>query len=203
MCLDIHSPALYFSLTPGTDGVVYMKGAVMRFRQAIILTVTLLIMSMGFFGGAEAKTIEAGHATVSWKGKGVIEDLGDGDRAFSGTITGTLLVKHLPEGSAPAQIHAGKIACQAIVHISEDNMQRQTALCIIRAHKDKDLAYGEMHCVGKKDECKGEFTFVCGRGGFRGITGTTPYVGGIIIENQKEGQIYGSAHWPELTYTLP
>jgi hypothetical protein len=33
-------------------------------------------MSMGLFCGAEAKTIDAGHATVSWKGKGVIDDLG-------------------------------------------------------------------------------------------------------------------------------
>jgi len=180
-----------------------MKGVVMRFRQSIIPTVTLLVMSMGFFCGAEAKTIEAGHATVSWKGKGVIEDLGDGDRAFSGTLTGTLLVKHLPEGSAPSQIHAGKIDCQAIVHISENTEERQTALCIVRVHKGKDLAYGEIRCVGKKDECKGEFTFVWRRGGFKGITGTTPFVGGIYIEQQKEGRIYGTAHWPEMTYSLP
>jgi hypothetical protein len=82
-----------------------MKGLVRLFRQSIIPTVTLLVMSMGLFCGAEAKTIEAGHATVSWKGKGVIDDLGDGDRVFSGTLTGTILVKHLPEGSEPAQIH--------------------------------------------------------------------------------------------------
>lgn len=183
--------------------VQYMKGVVMRFRQSIIPTATLLIVSMGFFCEAEAKTIEAGHATVSWKGKGVIEDLGDGDRAFSGTLTGTLLVKHLPEASAPAQIHAGKIDCQTIVHISESTEERQTALCIVRVHEGKDLAYGEMRCVGKKDECKGEFTWVWGRGGFKGITGTTPFVGGIYIEQQKEGLIYGNAHWPEMTYSLP
>jgi hypothetical protein len=45
-----------------------MKGVVMQFRQSIISTVALLIMSLGIFCGAEAKTIEAGHATVSWKG---------------------------------------------------------------------------------------------------------------------------------------
>ena len=50
---------------------------------------------------------------------------------------------------------------------------------------------------------KGEFTFVWGRGGFKGITGTTPFVGGIYIEQQKEGRIYGTAHWPEMTYSLP
>ena len=55
MCLDIHSPALYFSLTPGTDNVVYMKGAVMRFRQAIIPTVTLLIMSRDSSAGPRQK----------------------------------------------------------------------------------------------------------------------------------------------------
>jgi hypothetical protein len=67
-------------------------------------------MIMELFCGAEAKTVEAGHATVSWKGTGGIDDPGDGDRVFSGTITGTILVKHLPEGSRPAQIHAGQIS---------------------------------------------------------------------------------------------
>ena len=42
-----------------------------------------------------------------------------------------------------------------------------------------------------------------GKGRFKGITGTTPFFGGIYIEEEKAGQIYGSAHWPELTYTLP
>ena len=175
----------------------------MQFRQSIIPTVILLVMSMGLFCGAEAKTIEAGHATVSWKGKGVIEDLGDGNRVFSGTITGTLLVKHLPEGSAPAQIHAGELNCQAIFRISENNEERHAALCIMRVHEGKDLAYGEMRCAGKKDACKGEFTWVWGKGGLKGITGTTPYDGGIYIEQGKEGQIYGRAHWPEMTYSLP
>ena len=46
-------------------------------------------------------------------------------------------------------------------------------------------------------------TWVWGKGGFKGISGTTPFVAGIYIEEQKEGEIYGSAHWPELTYTLP
>jgi hypothetical protein len=175
----------------------------MRFRPSIITTVSLFIMIIVLFCRAEAKTVEAGHATVSWKGKGVIDDLGNGEKVFSGTITGTLFVKHLSEGSAPAQIHAGKIDCQAIFRISETEEERHNALCVIRTHEGKDFAYGEMQCVGKKDECKGEFTFVWGRGGFKGITGTTPYVGGIIIEDQKEGMIYGSAHWPEMIYKLP
>ena len=67
----------------------------MRFRRSIIPTVFLLGISMGLFYEAEAKTVAAGHATVSWKGKGVIDDLGDGNRVFGGTITGTILVKHL------------------------------------------------------------------------------------------------------------
>ena len=180
-----------------------MKGVVMRFRQSIIPTVPLLIMSMGLLCGAEAKTIQAGHATVSWTGQGVIDDLGDGDRIFRGTITGTILVKHLPEGSAPAEIHQTKLDCQAMIHISENQEVQQTALCILRAHQGKDLAYVEIRCVGTKGECKGEMTWVWGRGGFKGITGTTPFVATIYIEQQKAGRIHGSAHWPELTYTLP
>ncbi|MEK6763798.1 MAG: hypothetical protein AABY96_13900 [Nitrospirota bacterium] len=46
-------------------------------------------------------------------------------------------------------------------------------------------------------------TWVWGKGGFKSITGTTPFVASIFIEGQKEGEIYGSAHWPNLTYSLP
>ena len=175
----------------------------MQFRHFVTSAVILFIMSIGFFCGAEAKTIEAGHATVSWKGKGVIDDLGDGDRVFSGTLTGIILVKHLPEGSKPAQVHKTKMDCQAIIYLSKNVTERKTVLCILRAHEGKDLAYGEIRCVGKTGECKGEFTWVWGKGGFKGITGTTPFVAGIYIDKEKEGEIYGSAHWPNLTYTLP
>lgn len=48
---------------------------VVTFRPTVIGAVSLLIMGMGLFSEAEAKTIEAGHAAVSWKGKGVVEDL--------------------------------------------------------------------------------------------------------------------------------
>ena len=88
----------------------------MRFRPSVILTTTLLVLSMGLFYNTEAKTVDAGHATASWKGKGVIEDLGDGDRVFSGRLTGTILVKHLPEGSAPVQFHLTNMDCQAILY---------------------------------------------------------------------------------------
>ena len=64
-------------------------------------------------------------------------------------------------------------------------------------------ASGEMRCVGKKDDCRGEFTFSWGSGAFRGITGTTPFVGGINIERKEAGRIYGYAAWPNLTYSLP
>ena len=90
----------------------------------------------------------------------MIDDLGDGNRVFAGTITGIILVKHLPEGSAPAEIHAGKLDCQTIFRIGENNEERRTALCIVKVHDGKDLAYGEIRCAGKKDECKGEFMFV-------------------------------------------
>ena len=196
---------LYFPLTLGIEGAAaHMKGVVMRFRPSVILAMPLLFLSLGlFYYEAEAKTIDAGHATVSWKGKGVIEDLGDGDSVFSGTLTGVILVKHLPEGSEPAQVHKTKMDCQAILYINKNVEERKTLLCILRAHEGKDIAYGEIRCAGKTGECKGEFTWVWGKGGFKGITGTTPFVAGIYIDKEKEGEIYGSAHWPNLTYTLP
>ncbi|THJ25231.1 MAG: hypothetical protein CAF45_001635 [Nitrospira sp. CG24E] len=175
----------------------------MGFRRFIISTVVLLVISTGLLSMAEAATIEAGHATVSWTGQGVIDDVGDGDRIFRGKITGTMLVKHHPVGSAPSQIHKGKMDCQAILHISENQEGPKTGVCVIRAHEDKDLAYVEIRCVGTKGECKGEMTWAWGKGGFKGITGTTPFAASIYIEQGKAGRIHGSAHWPELTYTLP
>ena len=176
----------------------------MRFRPSVILAITLLFLSMGlFYYEAEAKTIEAGHGTVSWTGQGVIDNLGDGDRIFRGTITGAILVKHPSAGSAPPQIHKSKMDCQAIFHISENQEGPKTGVCIITAHEGKDLAYVEIRCAGIKGECKGEMTWAWGWGGFKGITGTTPFVSNIYIEQEKKGRIHGSAHWPNLTYTLP
>ena len=114
-----------------------------------------------------------------------------------------MLVKHLPVGLAPPQIHKGRMDCQAILHISENQEGPKTGVCIIRVHEDKDIAYVEIRCVGLKGECKGEMTWAWGKGGFKGITGTTPFVSVIYIEKAKAGRIHGSAHWPEMTYTLP
>lgn len=174
----------------------------MLFKQCNLWIATLLVVSIGLFNCAEAKTIEAGEATASWNGTGAIQDLGDGDRVFTGAITGTMFIRH-PEGSGHARIHAAKIDCQTVVRITENKEERQSALCVMTAHEGKDIAYGEMRCVGKKDDCRGEFTFSWGSGGFKGITGTTPFVGGINIERKEEGRIYGYAAWPNMTYSLP
>jgi len=175
----------------------------MRFRYSFTMMATFLAISLGLFWGAEAATIHAGHATMSWTGQGVIDTLSNGDRIFSGTITGAILVKHLPVDSAPPQVHKGKMDCQAILHISENNEGPKTGVCLIRAHDDKDLAYVEIRCVGNKGECKGDMTWAWGLGGFAGITGTTPFNASIIIEKEKAGRVHGSAHWPEMIYTLP
>jgi hypothetical protein len=38
-------------------------------------------------------------------------------------------VKHLPEGSEPAQIHQAKMDCQAILYISKTVEERKTIVC--------------------------------------------------------------------------
>ena len=58
----------------------------MQLRQSIIPTVILLVMSLGLFDRAKATTIDAGHATISWTGQGVFDDLGDGDRSFEARL---------------------------------------------------------------------------------------------------------------------
>lgn len=72
-----------------------------RFCSGTFLCLLMIAESSG------ATTIEAGEATASWNGTGVIEDLENGDRLFSGSITGTMFIRH-PEGTAHARIHADK-----------------------------------------------------------------------------------------------
>ncbi|MGH7230118.1 MAG: hypothetical protein ACREJU_02005 [Nitrospiraceae bacterium] len=174
----------------------------MQFGKYVLLAVALPVMCLGLFDHAEPKTIEAGEATASWVGKGMIDDFGNGEIVFSGTITGTMFIRH-DEGSARALIHAAKIECYTVARIDEIKEEQQSALCIMTAHEGKDVAYAEMRCAGRKDECQGEYTFTYGSGGFKDITGKTPFVGGINIEQRKEGRIYGYAYWPKLTYSLP
>ena len=112
----------------------------MRFRHSITMMATFLAVSLGLFWGAEAATINAGHATMSWTGEGVIDKLSNGDRIFGGKITGAILVKHLSVGSAPPQVHKGKMDCQAIPHISETNEVPEPVVCLLSAHYDTDIA---------------------------------------------------------------
>lgn len=175
----------------------------MRVKPYALLVAALLLAGGEPLEPAGAKTIEAGDATASWTGKGVIDDLDGGDSIFSGTLTGTMFIRH-PEGEAGhALIHAAKIECQTVIRISEKKEEQHAALCVMTAHEGKDAAYGEIRCTGKKDDCRGEFTFTYGRGGFKGIAGKTPFIGGINIEQKSEGRIYGYAHWPHMTYSLP
>jgi hypothetical protein len=174
----------------------------MPVRRYLLAAAVVLIQSGVLLHHAGAKTIEAGDATASWTGKGVIEDLDAGDSIFSGAVTGTMFIRH-PEGTDHAVIHAAKIECQTVIRLSEKKEEQHTALCVMTAHEGKDVAYGELRCTGKKDDCKGEFTFTYGKGAFKGISGKTPFVGGINIERKGEGLIYGYAHWPKLTYHLP
>jgi hypothetical protein len=175
----------------------------MRVMTGGLCAATVLFLGMVWQHPVQARVIEAGDATASWTGRGVIEDLDEEASVFSGTITGTMFIRH-PEGkSGHTAIHAAKIQCQTVIHLSQTHKEQHTALCVMTAHEGKDTAYGEMRCTGKKDDCRGEFTFTYGRGGFKGITGTTPFVGGINIEQKSEGRIYGYGHWPNMTYHLP
>lgn len=174
----------------------------MRFKHYLLSAAVFAIVTTGSLEYARAKVIEAGDATASWNGTGVIQDQGDAERVFTGSVTGTMFIRH-PQGGGYSRIHAAKIDCQTVAFINEDKEERQAALCMMTAHEGKDIAYGEMRCIGKKDDCRGEFTFSWGSGAFKGITGTTPFVGGINIERKKEGRIYGYAAWPNMTYSLP
>ena len=82
----------------------------MRLTQFNFIIAGVVIMGIGLFDRAEAKTIEAGEATASWNGTGIIQDIGDGNRVFTGAITGTMFIRH-PEGAGHSRIHAAKIDC--------------------------------------------------------------------------------------------
>lgn len=138
------------------------------------------------------------------EGQGVIDDLGEGERLFRGTITGTILITHLPMDSAAAQIHTGEMDYQAVLHLSEHHEGPNTGRCLIRAHQDQDIAYVEIRCIRNRGECADEMRWVWGRGKSKGISGTTPFVAAIYyVEQEARVRVYGNAQWPEMTYALP
>jgi hypothetical protein len=178
------------------------KENAMHVTKTAVLVALSLSVSLAAWDRADAKTVQAGNATASWSGRGVIQDIGDGDSVFSGRITGTMFIRHGQE-TGRARIHAAKIECHTLARLRQDDEEQQTALCVIAAHEGKDVAYAEARCTGKKDDCRGEFVFRYGVGAFAGITGATPFVAGINIERKEDGRIYGYAEWPNLTYSVP
>ena len=203
MCAESREKSDECEPMSAANAPAHRKGeSIMQARRCVLTVAVLLFHAAAFVCEVGARVIEAGDATASWTGKGVIEDLEDGETVFSGSVTGTMFIRH-PEGTAHAMIHAAKIECQTVILLSRTKQEEHAALCVMTAHEGKDVAYGELRCAGKKDDCKGEFTFTYGKGAFKGISGKTPFVGGINIEQKQAGRIYGYAHWPKLTYQLP
>ncbi len=164
-------------------------------------------VSVGVGNGslASAKTFEAGDASTSWIGTGVVHDLGDGEQVINAMINGVMIVRHF-EDEDRETIHTAKLVCPVRVNLNTKNKQETIlGLCTIIAHEGIDVSYAQLKCVGNLNECEGEFTFTGGSGGFSGISGTTPFYMRIIFEQLEAGKAraVGYAFWPNLTYTLP
>lgn len=168
------------------------------FLAALVAT-----MSMGMPYEAQAKTIEAGNALVSWYGTGEATVLGEGQTLFTEVVKGMLFIRHY-EGSVRGPIHAAKLYCPTRIILDQKrNAVEITGLCTLTAHEGKDVAYAEWKCSGKLDECQGEFTFTSGTGGWSGISGKAPSSATINISRKEIGEIFGYLDLPKLTYTLP
>ncbi len=164
-----------------------------------------VFMGTGISSLASAKTVEAGDASQSWIGTGEVHDLPDGGQVIHAVVTGVVIVRHF-KGNTGKTVHTSPQVCAVRVTGNAQNTQRtQRGLCTLIAHGGKDVAYTEFTCKGDSNECEGEFTFTGGEGGFRGISGTTPFFNRIIFEKLEAGKAraVGYASWPNLTYTLP
>lgn len=165
-----------------------------------------MVLAVGQTDGsmAYAKTVEAGDSSSSWIGSGEVQELGNGEQVINGIVKGVLIARHKGEGKLI--VHSSRLACPVRVNVNKKNdFKAITGLCTIIAHEGNDVAYAQWQCAGTMTECKGEFTFTGGTGGFNGVSGTTPFETSIIFEAQegKHIQAIGYAVWPNLTYTLP
>lgn len=169
------------------------------FAMVLVMSITAINCSSAY-----AKTIEAGESNSNWQGTGEIQNFGDGEQAISGIVKGVVIVRHKGEGKTV--VHSAKLVCPARVTLNrKEDYGAMRGLCTIVAHEGKDIAYAEWRCTGTMKECEGDFTFTGGAGGFKGISGTTPFQTSILFELQEgnRAQAVGYAVWPNLTFTLP
>lgn len=163
-----------------------------------------------FFGGdngssALAKTVEAGDTSTSWNGSGEVVDLVDGHQVINAKVQGMIIARHKTTDSKMV-VHTSKLVCPVRVDQkrSDDYMMIE-GLCTMMAHEGRDIGFAHWKCVGSLNECKGEFTFTGGLGGFTGMSGKTPFETRLIWEAVEGGKAnaVGYAIWPNMTYVLP
>jgi hypothetical protein len=179
---------------------MYLRDRATMLAAIVIMACVLTVPKTG-----QAKTVEAGDATTSWMGKGEVIDVGEGRVVISGTLKGVMVARHY-KGAIRGPIHVAKLECPVRVDLDKKNNRRDiVGICTLVAHEGKDVAYAQFKCAGGLDECEGDFTFTGGTGGFNGISGTTPVILRLDVERleDKKGEAFGYAHWPNLTYNLP
>jgi hypothetical protein len=192
-----------------TENQRELKGEDMRslsyFYSAIMMIGMVLAVGEHDYSMAHAKAVEAGDSSSSWIDSGKVLELGHGDhQVIHGLVKGILISRHTGDGKLI--VHSSKLACPVRVNVNEKNDYKAIAgLCTLIAHEGKNVAYAQWQCVGTMTDCKGEFAFTGGAGGFSGVSGTTPFETSILFEAQegKHVQAIGYAVWPNLMYALP
>jgi len=175
-----------------------------------IIRYCLLVFGVVFIGvdsgsSVSAKTLDAGHASTSWLGRGEVHDLGDAGQVINAIVKGVMVVRH-SQGAKGRIVHTAQLECPIRVTLDKKDTQRTyLGLCTIFAHEGKDIGYAEWRCSGDARECEGQFTFTGGAGGFSGISGTTPFFSRIVFEKLEanNARAVGYAYWPNLTVALP
>ena len=176
-------------------------------RSAFYITLMIgLVLFLGIGNGSSAlaKTVEAGDTSTSWNGSGEVQDLVDGHQLINGKVQGMVITRHKNKGKMV--VHMSKLVCPVRVDQKRsDDYMRIEGLCTLIAREGKDIGFAHWNCVGTLKECKGEFTFTGGLGGFAGMSGTTNFQTSIIWEvlEGKKANAVGYAIWPNMTYILP
>ena len=144
------------------------KGVItMNTLRFISLGILLSLIGASCTIPAEAAEQETVQAIIPWDAEGRVFQVDTGTMMFIGAFHGVMYVK-----SSVGDIHEAFVMCpftQTLDLASGDS--EAIAYCEITASPE-DVAYAELTCNGKIDDCNGTFSLTDGEGKFAGISGS-------------------------------
>ena len=177
----------------------------MRFAFCLRVIGVLMLLSLSFFGRADAKegTVKALSA---WHGMGMTFLVEENQAFVIGALGGIMFIE-----GGENDFDAANLVCPATVEINiTSGVRKANGRCVI-TDVDGDKVFAKWSCNGDHRGCKGPFNLVGGTGKFRGITGDNTFIlriaarelVAISSEDSFQQVVAGLAVWPKLQYRIP